>query len=49
MELISTCCSATIFENNDLCSDCKEHTSAVDISSESEDEYLFEINKWIKQ
>lgn len=48
MELISNCCSAPIYEDNDLCSECYEHCGGIDIDSEDEEEYEFLINKWVK-
>lgn len=49
MELISNCCSASIYEDHDICSECKEHCGAIDVDSEDEDEYEFINNKWEKQ
>ena len=43
--LTSNCCGAKIYDDTDICQDCKEHCGAVD---EDEVEYEFVVNKWEK-
>lgn len=41
--LLSSCCVAGIYDDTDICKECKEHCGAID---EVENKYEFVINKW---
>lgn len=41
--VVSSCCGAVIYENTDVCSDCKEHCTA-----QSEPEYFGELT-WLDE
>ena len=45
---VSNCCGASIIENTDLCSDCKEHCEIVDENEFYEEEHTHEDEAYDK-
>jgi hypothetical protein len=41
--LVSNCCGAVVYENYDICPDCKEHCGAVESEGR---EFEFVGNEW---
>tara|TARA_R110002073_G_scaffold199542_2_gene358654 strand:- start:8563 stop:8772 length:210 start_codon:yes stop_codon:yes gene_type:complete len=35
----STCCGASVYENTDICSACKEHCEVVNLEEQTEEEW----------
>jgi hypothetical protein len=38
VNIVSSCCTAEVYEDTDICRACKEHCDSVDLDEEEEEE-----------